>query len=144
LIREHFAAFKSWLLGDPVIAGFGVEDTIKVSPTGELVAGTYAVLFGGSPDFLGDDRMSAPQRPDSDAEYSYVVRSVSTTPGGVRAMQDRVIPRVVGHRLVVEGRRCSPVHHDTQASDGRPRPNESVKPTLFFADDYFEFVSRRA
>ena len=141
MIRAHFDAVKARLLSNPIIAGFGVYDALRVNPTGERVAATYAVLFMGTPDELNDNRLSGPARPDSDAEFTAVVRSVSTTAGGVRAMQEQVLKTLVGHRLVVPGRVCSRISLDTGASDGVPRPDESVKPVLFTADDYFEFQS---
>lgn len=140
-MRAHYLAVKNRLLADTALAAKGVNDTALVdTTTGLPVVGTYVILFGGAPDSLDDGRLSAPQFVDSDAEYVYTVRSVSTTADGVRSTQTKVGAQLIGHRLVVAGRSCrTELTHATDVDW-----DKSVNPPLFFADQEFTVYSSRA
>jgi hypothetical protein len=139
-MRLHYAAFKARLLEDAALATAGVNDTALVdSTTGLPIRGTYTILFGGAPDVLDDGRLSALQFADSDAEYVYTVRSVSTTADGVRSTQTKVGAQMIGHRLIVAGRSCR--IEQTHATD--VDWDKSVKPPLLFADQEYTVYSSR-
>lgn len=138
-MRSHFLAVKSRLLAEPALVG-KVNDTALVdTTTGLPVVGTYVVLYGGAPDSLDDGRLSSLQSPDSDAEYVYTVRSVSTTADGVRSTQTKVGAQLIGHRLVVAGRSCRVELTDQTNVDW----DKSTDPPLFFADQEFTVYSSR-
>lgn len=136
-MRLHYAAVKSRLLADTALANVGVHDTALVDAGGLPVVGTYAILYGGAPDVLDDGRLTAMQSPNSDAEYVYTVRSVSTTADGVRSVQAKVGVQLIGHALAVAGRSCRIVQ--TDVTD--PEKDRSV--ALFFADQEYTVYSSR-
>lgn len=137
-MRNHYAAVKSRLLADPALTG-KVHDTALVDAGGLPVVGTYAILYGGAPDLLASNRFTAPQSVDSDAEYVYTIRAVSTTADGVRSVQSKVAAQLVGHALVVAGRQCRVEQTDTTEIDW----DKATNPPLFFADQEFTVYSSR-
>lgn len=138
-MRAHFAAVKARLESDPTLTG-KVFDTANVDAAGAVVRGNYVLLFGGGPDSLDDDRLSAPQSPDSDADYTYTVRCVSTVPDVVRSMQSKVVSLLAGHRLVVPSRDCPPAEIEAYPVEW----DTTLKPPLYFADVDIELHSSRA
>ncbi len=134
----HYDAIKAQLEVDLALAD-NVRDTVY-DGAGEVVRGSYVVLFGGAPDTLDDNRATKIQDADSTATYVYTARSVSTTPGGVRSVVAKAIAQLVAFTPTVSGRRCDPVRltHSTEV-----QVDDSVKPPLYFEDDEFTLVSRR-
>lgn len=137
---EHFAAVKARLDADSALSGKGY-DSARRNTDGTLIRDTYWILFGGAPETLNDDRFTKPQAADSTAEYVYTVRAVSVTPDGCRAVVGKVIAQLAGATLTVEGRALDPLR--LTASDD-PRPDDAVKPPIYFADTEWTLVSRRA
>jgi len=140
-MRAHFAAVKARLNGDAVLSGKG-SDTIRLDSAGLPVRDTYWVLFGGAPDELDDDRLAAPQRVDSDAEYVYTVRFVSVTHDAVLQGAERVLAQLVGWVATVTGRVCSPVEFDSV--DPQVQVDTRITPALPFIDLDFVLKSSRA
>jgi hypothetical protein len=134
----HYAAVKARLETDTALAG-QVRDTV-FDGAGEVVRGSYVVLFGGAPDALDDGRLTRIQDIDSTATYVYTVRSVSTTPGGVRSVVSKVLDKLVGFSPTVTGRRCDTIR--LTHSRG-VQIDSTVKAPLYFEDDEFTLVSRR-
>jgi len=139
-VKAHYAAVKARLEADPALAT-KVNDTLLLTATGLPVQGTYAILYGGAPDSLESNRFTAPQAIDSDAEYVYTVRSVSTTADGVRSIQAKVAAQLIGHRLVVAGRNCTSMRL-TDVTD--VQYDKATNPVLLFADQEFTLNSYRA
>lgn len=139
-MRAHYAAVKARINAHASLAGKG-SDAIRME-AGLPVRDTYWVLFGGAPDELGDDRLTAPQRADSDAEYLYTVRFVSVTHDAVLQGAAAVVAQLVGWVPTVSGRTCDPVRLD----DGVPPVDADtrVSPALFFIDLDFVLKSSRA
>ena len=136
-MRDHYLAVKTRLLADPALTG-KVYDTAVVDAGGLPLVGTYAILFGGAPDVLMSNRFSAPQSVDSDAEYVYTVRAVSTTADGVRSVLTKAATQLVGHQLVVAGRSCRTEQTDVTEIQW----DKSTNPALFFSDvEYTVFSS---
>jgi len=136
----HFSAFKARLEGDSALSGKGY-DSARRNTDGILIRDTYWIPFGGAPENLDDDRFTKPQDADSNAEYVYTVRAVSPTPDGCRAVVDKVTAQLAGAVLAVTGRELDPLR--LTASDD-PRPDDSVKPPIYFADTEWTLVSRRS
>lgn len=135
IISAHFDAVKARLESSPMTAS-NVFDIARTNTTG-LIKANYLILFGGPPDVLDDDRLSAPQLPDSNAEFLYTVRSVGTTPAAVRLWSDAAMTLLVGHTPVVAGRNCSRITLD----DSDPIQQDGV---LYYADTHYELKSSRA
>ncbi|MEO5920612.1 MAG: hypothetical protein ABIQ01_05655 [Pseudolysinimonas sp.] len=138
--EKHFAAVRTLLVAGPNLAN-RVFDTARVDAQGQLIRDTYAVLFGGTPDDRDDDRNTAPQQVDSTAEYVYTTRSVSITADGARKVADQVAAALIGKVATVTGRRCDPLR---QTLGGDAEPDRSVTPPLYYIDDEYTLVSRRA
>jgi hypothetical protein len=135
----HFNAMRALLEADELLDGH-VEDTARVDQTGLPIRDNYVILFGGGPDVLDDDRLAAPQLPDSDAEFSYTVRSVAIDADGARMLSGRAFSRFVGVVPTVEGRKCRRIRH----TGGAPVvADNSVRPPLFYCDDDYALNSDR-
>lgn len=137
MIDAEYAAVLAQLEDDENLT---VRDTVYKAD-GTLFTGTYAVLFGGVPDDLDDDRFTKSQDTDSAATYVYTVRGVAPTADGARAVLKHVTTQLVGFVATISGRTCDPIRL-THADD--VEPDTSVKPPLFYADLELTLVSRRA
>lgn len=133
---KHFSAVKARLVSQLPVA-VTVQDTAMVDGVGGLVKAQYVILFGGGPDVLDDDRLTAPQLPDSDAEFLYSARCVAVTADGARGVAQLVVNALVGFRPVVAGRNCSPIELD--GSD-----NVALDKPLWYLDLDFVLKSSRA
>lgn len=140
MIGPHFAAVKARIEEDAALAGNGY-DTARLDGDGKPIRGTYFVLYGGGPDELDDQRLASTQRIDSDATFVYTVRSVSTDAATVRAMQTKVLTKLIGFIPTVANRVCSAMEL-TDSND--VEVDDNVTPPLFFADDEYELRSSRA
>lgn len=135
----EYAAVKARIESDPALAG-KVHDSALVNVDGSLVRDQYVILFGGGPERLSDDRVTAPQMPDSDAEYVYTARSVSVSADGCRAVASKVYARLVGFRPDVAGRKCQRMRLD---DSGPVQADNNISPPLYFLDQDFVLISRR-
>lgn len=140
-MRQHFEAVKNRLLTDSALAAKGVHDTALVDTAGKPVAGTYVVLFGGIPDSFDDGRLTIVNKADSDAEYLFTCRAVSTTADGVRSISQKVMNLLIGWTPNVSGRKCTPIEFDFSSD---VRSDMSILPPLFYADIDVKFNSSRA
>lgn len=138
-MRAHFSAFRSRLEAHPVLAG-KVETAVRIT-NGTPVRANYAVAFPGAPDKLGDNRFTAPQQRDSDAEYTFDVRLVATDADGVLKLADAALDQIVGHSLAVEGRNCAPARLVEGVEEGRVEYDRQSN--LYYLDLSFRFWSRR-
>jgi len=134
----HFAAVKARVVSSLPVA-VTVEDTFLLNTDGTLKRGQYVILEGGPPDVLDDERLSAPQSPDSDAEYLYDAKAVSVTADGCRQVVQKVLDGVIGFRPVIEGRNCNPIELD---DSDKVRLDHTVK--LFYCDMTLLLKSSRA
>jgi len=139
MIQEHFAGVRTLIVAEVPVA-VQVVDSVLTSSTGDLVRATYVVLFGGGPDSLDDDRLTAPQVADSDAEYGYTARCVSVTADGARTLAGRVF-MAVGNVPVVAGRNCGPLGFD---ASNPLQVDNNAKPPLFYIDVELSLTSSRA
>ena len=139
MIADTFAAVKARLEDHPQLTG-KVFDSARVGTSG-LIRDNYVILFGNGPDTLDDDRLSAPQLPDSDAEFLYPVRAVGTTTAAVRLLTQAVFAQLVGHELVIPGRTSTRIKLD----DSTPiEVDYSTPPPLFYSDADYTFKTSRA
>jgi len=138
MIQEHFASVRTLIVAE-VPAAVQVVDSVLTSSTGELVRATYVVLFGGGPDSLDDDRLTAPQVAASDAEYGYTARCVSVTADGARTLAGRVF-MAVGGVPVVAGRACGPLGFEGSEP---VQVDNNISPPLFYIDVELSLTSSR-
>ncbi|MDH5134070.1 MULTISPECIES: hypothetical protein [unclassified Microbacterium] len=138
-MKAEFAAFRARLEEHPILAG-------KVFPIvrkngDEAVRANYVVAKSSKPDRLDDARFTAVSVFESDRRFTYDVRVVTTSDGALDTLGEPVLRQLVGHSLVVPGRRCSPIGlvPDVEEGDGYDRTAD-----LFFRDFSFRFWSRRA
>jgi len=136
VIDAEYAAVKARLVADTTLV---VRDTVY-NADGTIFTGTYAVLFGGAPDTLDDDRFTAAQGTDSTATYVYTVRGVAPTADGARAVLKHVTTQLVGFVATVTGRKCDPIRL-TRSTD--VEVDASVRPPLFYSDVELTLISRR-
>jgi len=138
-MRAEFAAFKARLEAHPKLTGkvFPVVRKSGDSP----VRDNYVVARSAKPDRLEDDRFMGVPDSESDRRFTYDVRVVTVDDDGLGVLGEAVVEQLVGHRLVVAGRRCDPVRlvPDVEEGDGYDRTAD-----LFFRDFSFRFWSRRA
>lgn len=138
-MKAEFAAFRARLEEHPILAG-------KVFPIvrkngDEAVRANYVVAKSSKPDRLDDARFTAVSVFESDRRFTYDVRVVTTSDGALDTLGEPVLRQLVGHSLVVPGRRCDPIRlvEDVEEGDGYDRTAD-----LFFRDFSFRFWSRRA
>lgn len=141
MISAHFDAVFARLVADPALAPRMFDSTVPKNDDGTPRQDQYAILYGGGPDVLDSNRFTASQAANSDAEFTYRVRSVSTTPNGVRSVSSHVLTQLAGFVPVITGRACGPMRL-TRASEVEEDTN--VKPSLWFSDDEYGLTSRRA
>lgn len=132
-MNAEYNALKVLLESVPLLAG-SVHGPDEEEPKRD----TYLLVFPAGPDDMDDTRWAAIPRPDSDAEYSFPLRAVSTDLAGVMLIADAV-RGLVGRKLTVAGRRCDPI---TVEFDPVKKDN-AVSPALFFMNMWVEFWSRR-
>jgi hypothetical protein len=137
-VRAEWASFKTRMEGSPVLAG-KVHPIIRKNGD-EPVRTNYAVAKSAPPDRLGDGRMAGVQRRESDQRYTYDVRLVGTTSDALDVWGEALLGQMLGHRLSVPGRRCSPIElvENIEEGDGYDRTSD-----LYFRDLSFRFWSRR-
>lgn len=117
------------------------DTAARVDHAGQLVRANYWIVFGGRPEDLDDDRFTAPQQLDSIAEYVFTVRSVAVDADGALDQADAIAAQLVGAVVAVEGRSLDPM----RATGSDPvAPDNRVSPPLFYCDDEYTVVSRRA
>lgn len=138
-MKAEWAAFRARLGGHPVTTG-------KVYPIvrkdeGGAVRDNYVIATSHAADRLDDGRLAGSQMPESDQRYTYDVRIITTAAGGLDIWADAVFAQLLGHRLVVPGRRCTPIElvQNVEEGDGYDRVAD-----LFWRDLSFRFWSRRA
>lgn len=131
----EYNALRALLESVPLLAGNIRQPDGDDEPT----RGTYLVTFPAAPEALDDGRWATIPRPDSDAEYSFPVRAVSTDDEGVMLIAHAVMG-LVGERLTVSGRKCDPITVDFDPI----KKDNSVSPALFFMNMWIEFWSRRS
>ena len=139
-MRTHYAAVKARLEASTVLAG-KVYNTLAKKADGTFITTSYVILYGGTPDSLDDERLSSVQSIDSDAEYIYTVRSVSSTADAALATADVAAAQLIGVVLTVSGRVCNPILLD---DGGVVEMDSSLSPPLFFLDNAFLLKSSRA
>lgn len=130
---------KARLEASSVLTG-RVYNTFAVDSSGAPIRTAYVILYGGAPDVLNDDRVTAPQSKDSDAEYVYTVRSVGPIADSALATADVVTAQLVGFTPSVVGRRCSRIKLE---DGGVVEMDSSISPPLFYVDQDFLLISRR-
>ncbi len=135
---SHYDAVKSRLEDLPALQG-KVFDSTRRDSSGALVRTNYIVLFGGSPAELGGDRAFRSQVVDDNAVFDFTVRGVGVTATSAREMLAAASRQLVSWTPSIPGRYCRPVRFT--GGDDYPRPDESVKPPLFYADDEYELRS---
>jgi len=137
---NHFVGMKALVVA-AVPAAVKVEDTALLDSTGGLVRASYVILYGGGPDELNDNRFTALQLPDSDAEYTFQARCVGISANSARTVAQYVMNGVVGQVPVVTGRRCGAVRLTDSAL---VEPDHAVKPPMWYLDMDLTFQSWRA
>lgn len=138
---DHFQAVWDRLDARPALAGKLRDSYVTRDADGQPIKGVYVVVYGGSPDVLESGRAFAEQRPDSDAEFVYTVRSVAPTAAGCRAAQAQVSAQLVGHTPTVAGRTTYPIR---LTLGDEVTPDDDMSPPLYFADDEYTLRSTRA
>lgn len=107
---------------------------------GGAVRTNYVVAKSAPPDRLDDSRLESIQRFESDRRFTYDTRIVTTAADGLDIWGEALLRQLVGHRLAVTGRRCSPIElvQNVEEGDGYDPDTD-----LFFRDMSFRFWSRR-
>lgn len=117
--------------------GLPVYDSALVTPEDELIPGTYFILFAPTPTDR-TERFTEAVSVDSAGDYDVDVRVVGGTLTGLLGAVDRLRTAFVGHRLVVENRKCSPIHVEA----GKALLDRSIKPGLWVCDMGLLFTLR--
>ena len=137
MMRAEYAAFKARLEESPILAG-------KVFPVarrdkGTLVRANYVVAQTSAADEIHTDALTYVSTATADTQYTWDVRVVAVDHDGLNLLTEAVLGQLVGHRLVVAGRACSPIVHvpNVERNDGYDTTVE-----LFFRSMSMRFWSR--
>ncbi|MEV4777457.1 hypothetical protein [Microbacterium sp. LWH12-1.2] len=140
-LADHYTAFKARLDGG-ILAG-KVHDGVRPK-TALPVRDNYAVIKPKTPK-RDDNRYTGLNSVASKSLFRFDVRYVGTSLASVlqwqQAAQERLIPDG-GIRLVVTGRKCDPIRLVDPVEEGDYSYDKTTE--LFYVDDTFEFISRRA
>ena len=140
-MRAEFSAFRARLEAHPILAG-KIDTAIRITTTGEAVRENYVVAYPASPTRLDDDRYTAVPTAVSASDFDYDVRYVAVDADGVLILADATHKQLVGHRLTVAGRACSPLRLVPGVEEGRVEFDRASR--LYYLDDTFRFTSRPA
>lgn len=140
MITPHFNAIKGRIEGDAALVG-KVFDTVRLDDAGGLIRDNYVILYRSAPSSFDNGRLTAVSQYASEATFLVDFRAVGTSATQCGAVMDKVLTQLLGHRLLVTGRVCSPIVLD---SSDPVRADQSVKPFLFYQDAAVEFVSSPA
>lgn len=137
-MKAEWASFRARMEGSSTLAG-KVHAIVRKDDDG-AVRDNYAVAKSSPPDRLGDGRMAGVQHRGSDQRYTYDVRIVTTSAKALDEWGEALLGQMLGHRLAVPGRRCTPIElvENIEEGDGYDLDSE-----LFFRDFSFRFWSRR-
>lgn len=135
---DEFAAFKARMEASPILAG-KVHRTVRKDSTGTVRA-NYVVAKSSAPDRMTDARLTGVDSFDSDRRYTYDVRVVAVDGDGLDVLAEAALRQLVGHRLVVPGRSCTPIElvPNVEQADGHDRTTD-----LLFRDFSVRFWSNR-
>lgn len=136
----EYAAVKSRLEADPDLDE-RVFDAARADGDG-LIRDQYVILFGGAPDELNAQRLTAASNVSSDATYTYTTRSVGVSAAACLAVAAKVTTQLAGYVVAITGRNCAPIRPGD--GDGSARPDNTVRPPMFFLDQDWILVSLRA
>ncbi|HEU5223436.1 MAG TPA: hypothetical protein VFU07_07120 [Candidatus Lumbricidophila sp.] len=136
----HVEAFMAWLQAG--IAPDVHDSDAPLTADGQVVHGSYVIVFDTGPDSLDEGRVTASQQVSSPGNYRFVTRSVGVDPFAARRVRDAVAARLTGVRLEVAGRVCQPIYLDP--SNAPVKRDTSLLPPLYFIEDDWIVPSDRA
>jgi hypothetical protein len=137
LVSDHYLAVLALLEADDALR---VEDAAQLDDNGELLRAQYAILYPTGPDDLDDDRFTAEQALDSDADFTYTLKAVSVTALGCAYVADHILAALVRKVPDVEGRRIDPIRYVEMTE---VQPDFSARPPLYQSDVTISLTSRR-
>lgn len=135
---SEWTQFRAQLETSPILAG-RVHPVARIDNDGKPVRTNYVVAKSARPDKLTPGRFTAVQAPWSDRRYTFDVRVVTVDDGGLDTYTNALLSVLVGQRLEVPGRDCSPIRlvEEVEEGDGHDRTAQ-----LFYRDFSFRFWSR--
>jgi len=145
MISEHFGALKSRLEEHVGLSG-KVRDTSWATWSGDAPTyerTNYVILFGGSPTEVGGARQGRSQDSSDELLFDFTARAVGTSPTACRAVLDAVMGQFFKWTPEVDGRRCTRLYYPPSQNPD-VKPDNSIRPPLFFADTEWSFRSFRA
>ena len=141
-MRAEYNAFLARLRAHQMLAN-KTDTVVRFNTDGSAVRANYVVAFPAVPDDLGDYRYTRGQALDSDRFMSFDVRVVAVDADGLLLLVEAVMPQLIGHTLVVDGRVCDSIRMATDAvEEGTVQYDKTAR--LYYVDMSFEFWSRRA
>jgi hypothetical protein len=116
-----------------------VFDAVLYDGDGQLRTDPYVILYPALPDEVAANRYTAVADPEATGTFVFDVRTVGPSAALCGRLTDKVLAQMLGHRLVVEGRRCDPM---TLESSRPVMADSKVKPPLYYADFAVELINR--
>lgn len=138
MIQATFDALKSRIETAQGMSG-KVFNSVRFKDGGGLAYENYVIVNPTVPDEFASDRYLATAVFDSRATFLFDLRAVGTSQGACTKVIERTLGVLLGQRLTIAGRTCDPIMLDTP---GKVRPDESVKPFLYYADFAVEVITR--
>lgn len=139
-MRAEFAAFKTRVAAHSMLSN-KTDTVVRLKADGTPVRTNYVVLTPGIPD-LDDDRYTAPQVVESKRICRYDTRIVAVDVDGLLLLTEALHTQLIGATLTVSDRTCDPIRLLPGVEEGRVQFDRTAR--LFYLDETYEFVSRRA
>lgn len=139
MIAETYDALKARLESHEQLSGRVFDTVIYDTATQTYRTDYYVILNHALPDEITYGRYTAVADYDATGTFVYDIRVVGKTADQVARVMDAVLRLTVGHRLVIDGRKCDPMSVD---SSSPVNYEAAVKPPLYTADVGLELINR--
>lgn len=137
MLAAHHDATMTRLRAHPILAT-RTHDVIRVTEAGDRVRDNYVVVATSFP-LADDNRLASGQTAASDALFEVVVQVTAVDLAGLNLYTDAVCAQLMGHALVVPGRRVAQMERTDMF-----KPEYDAKAHLLVRDVVFEASSSRA
>lgn len=137
MILNHYDAL--FALADQGSLAGRVFDSVRFDGDENLVYDQYLILYHNAPAVISE-RFTLPPTLDATLDLEFDARAIGTTARAAAATMQAFHARVLGRRLTVTGRECTPI--GVGVSGGRVAVDRSVNPPLYYMDSSVTFVSR--
>lgn len=138
-MKAEYTAVKNRLTAHTILDG-AVDDVVRRTDDGNAVQDNYVVLTMSVPE-EDTDRFTAVTLSGADREVVFSTQAVAVDVAGVMTFVDAIKSQLLGHRLTVTGRTCTPIRRLPDVEEGEIRYDRTAR--LFYVHMSWSFWSKR-